>query len=136
MAVPTIYVKLIDYLNSLDAETAKAVCDGFAAMRLNVSGSAACPVTVFNEWQALTGQVLLERYGMTEIGMGFRIPMTVSDAPATSVRLCPAYRFDCSTKTIRPSMGQIRRERFASKAITSSTSTGITKGNAGELQGR
>jgi malonyl-CoA/methylmalonyl-CoA synthetase len=74
MAVPTIYVKLIDYLNSLDEARAKAVCEGFAAMRLNVSGSAACPVTVFNEWQALTGQVLLERYGMTEIGMAISNP--------------------------------------------------------------
>jgi len=74
MAVPTIYVKLIDYLQSLDADEATAVCSGFGAMRLNVSGSAACPVTVFNEWQALTGQVLLERYGMTEIGMAISNP--------------------------------------------------------------
>ena len=34
-------------------------------MRLNVSGSAACPVKVFDQWQELTGQVLLERYGVT-----------------------------------------------------------------------
>ena len=74
MAVPTIYVKLIDYLEALEADQAAAVRDGFGAMRLNVSGSAACPVTVFNEWQALTGQVLLERYGMTEIGMAISNP--------------------------------------------------------------
>jgi malonyl-CoA/methylmalonyl-CoA synthetase len=43
-------------------------------MRLNISGSAACPVKLFNQWQALTGQVLLERYGMTEIGMGISNP--------------------------------------------------------------
>ena len=74
MAVPTIYVKLIDYLATLDADQAQAVRSGFGAMRLNVSGSAACPVTVFEEWQALTGQVLLERYGMTEIGMAISNP--------------------------------------------------------------
>ena len=43
-------------------------------MRLNISGSAACPVKLFEQWQELTGQVLLERYGMTEIGMGISNP--------------------------------------------------------------
>ena len=43
-------------------------------MRLNISGSAACPVKLFNQWKDLTGQVLLERYGMTEIGMGISNP--------------------------------------------------------------
>ena len=74
MAVPTIYVRLIDYLQSLDAGEATAICNGFGAMRLNVSGSAACPVAVFEQWQALTRQALLERYGMTEIGMALSNP--------------------------------------------------------------
>ncbi|MCF8707475.1 acyl-CoA synthetase [Rhizorhapis sp. SPR117] len=74
MAVPTIYVKLLDHLDSLDEGAVQAVCDGFAAMRLNVSGSAACPVPLFEQWQARTGQVLLERYGMTEIGMALSNP--------------------------------------------------------------
>lgn len=74
MAVPTIYVKLIDYLAILEDDEREATCKGFGAMRLNVSGSAACPVTVFNEWRSLTGQVLLERYGMTEIGMAISNP--------------------------------------------------------------
>lgn len=43
-------------------------------MRLDVSGSAACPVKLFKQWQALTGQILLERYGMTEIGMAISNP--------------------------------------------------------------
>ena len=74
MAVPTIYVKLIDYFNGLDSSGAQLTCDGFGAMRLNVSGSAACPVKVFNQWKELTGQVLLERYGMTEVGMAISNP--------------------------------------------------------------
>jgi malonyl-CoA/methylmalonyl-CoA synthetase len=74
MAVPTIYVKLINHLESLDTSGARSICDGFGQMRLNVSGSAACPVKVFNQWQALTGQVLLERYGMTEVGMAISNP--------------------------------------------------------------
>lgn len=74
MAVPTIYVKLIQYFDSVDADRVKKICAGFQAMRLNISGSAACPVKLFKQWQELTGQVLLERYGMTEIGMGISNP--------------------------------------------------------------
>jgi malonyl-CoA/methylmalonyl-CoA synthetase len=74
MAVPTIYVKLIQYFEGIDAERVIRICNGFRAMRLNISGSAACPVKLFNQWQELTGQVLLERYGMTEIGMGISNP--------------------------------------------------------------
>lgn len=74
MAVPTIYVKLIQYFDTIDAAEVQKICDGFKPMRLNISGSAACPVKLFNQWQDLTGQVLLERYGMTEIGMGLSNP--------------------------------------------------------------
>jgi malonyl-CoA/methylmalonyl-CoA synthetase len=74
MAVPTIYVKLIQYFETIDQDRVQKICDGFKAMRLNISGSAACPVKLFNQWQELTGQVLLERYGMTEIGMGISNP--------------------------------------------------------------
>ena len=95
MAVPTIYVKLIDISRRLKKEEAEGICEGFANMRLNVSGSAACPVEVFEEWRDLTGQMLLERYGMTEIGMalsnlyrGERRPGYVGRAlPDVAVRL-------------------------------------------------
>ena len=41
------------------------------ALRLCVSGSAACPPSILDQWNRLTGNQspLLERYGMTEIGM-------------------------------------------------------------------
>lgn len=74
MAVPTIYVKLIQYFETIDPTEVQKICDGFKEMRLNISGSAACPVKLFNQWKDLTGQVLLERYGMTEIGMGISNP--------------------------------------------------------------
>jgi malonyl-CoA/methylmalonyl-CoA synthetase len=74
MAVPTIYVKIIQHLDALDESERKAITDGFRSMRLNISGSAACPVKVYNQWLDLTGQVLLERYGMTEIGMAISNP--------------------------------------------------------------
>jgi malonyl-CoA/methylmalonyl-CoA synthetase len=74
MAVPTIYVKLIHHFETIDATALADVCTGFKAMRLNVSGSAACPESLFHRWEELTGQVLLERYGMTEIGMALSNP--------------------------------------------------------------
>ena len=74
MAVPTIYVKLLQYFDTLEAADVDKISAGFRAMRLNISGSAACPVKLFEQWQALTSQVLLERYGMTEIGMGLSNP--------------------------------------------------------------
>lgn len=43
-------------------------------MRLMVSGSAALPDPVMLAWQELTGHLLLERYGMTEIGMALSNP--------------------------------------------------------------
>jgi malonyl-CoA/methylmalonyl-CoA synthetase len=74
MAVPTIYVKLIQYFDTITDAEVQTICDGFKPMRLNISGSAACPVKLFNQWRDLTGQILLERYGMTEIGMGISNP--------------------------------------------------------------
>jgi malonyl-CoA/methylmalonyl-CoA synthetase len=95
MAVPTIYVKLIEALRSVDEPDRAAAVAGFRQMRLMVSGSAALPATVHEEWFRLTGQPLLERYGMTEIGMaisnpyrGERVPGTVGQPlPGVEVRL-------------------------------------------------
>jgi malonyl-CoA/methylmalonyl-CoA synthetase len=40
-----------------------------------VSGSAALPVATLARWEEITGQRLLERYGMTEIGMALSNPL-------------------------------------------------------------
>src|SRR5579864_3915365 len=57
--VPTIYVRLLD----TPPEAARKIG---ASMRLFVSGSAPLPAQVLEEFQALFGHVILERYGMTE----------------------------------------------------------------------
>jgi malonyl-CoA/methylmalonyl-CoA synthetase len=44
-------------------------------MRLMVSGSAALPVSVLERWREISGHTLLERYGMTEIGMALSNPL-------------------------------------------------------------
>lgn len=83
MAVPTIYVKLIQALEAMPEPERNRCCRGFAAMRLMVSGSAALPVKIHEQWQELTGQVLLERYGMTEIGMALSNPLHGERRPGT-----------------------------------------------------
>lgn len=75
MAVPTIYVRLIRLIEQLPAAEQRSVCQSFARLRLMVSGSAALPASVHEHWQVLTGQMLLERYGMTEIGMALSNPL-------------------------------------------------------------
>ena len=75
MGVPTIYVKLIRSLEAADERDRARYTDGFAHMRLMVSGSAALPASVHERWTHLTGQKLLERYGMTEIGMAISNPL-------------------------------------------------------------
>jgi len=74
MAVPTIYYKLITELNSLSAKQQEALSNRMKQFRLMISGSAALPVSVMEQWEALSGQRLLERYGMTEIGMAISNP--------------------------------------------------------------
>jgi len=70
MAVPTIYYKLIAYWDKSSSEEKNKMSKGASKLRLMVSGSAALPVPVLEKWKEITGQTLLERYGMTEIGMG------------------------------------------------------------------
>jgi len=74
MAVPTIYFKLIAYFETLDESTQKAFTENMKTFRLMVSGSAALPVSVMEKWEGISGHRLLERYGMTEIGMAISNP--------------------------------------------------------------
>ena len=75
MAVPTIYVKLIRAFEEADPGDRERWAEGFRSMRLMISGSAALPAAIHETWTGLTGQKLLERYGMTEIGMGLSNPL-------------------------------------------------------------
>jgi malonyl-CoA/methylmalonyl-CoA synthetase len=95
MAVPTIYHRLISHLDQMSDVDRDLFRDGARALRLMVSGSAALPVPVLERWRELSGHTLLERYGMTEIGMGLsnpyrgeRIPGSVgTPLPGVEVRL-------------------------------------------------
>lgn len=75
MAVPTVYSRLVSWLDKhASTPAADNTVAGFGAMRLMVSGSAALPASVHADWARRTGQTLLERYGMTEIGMALSNP--------------------------------------------------------------
>jgi malonyl-CoA/methylmalonyl-CoA synthetase len=95
MAVPTIYVKLIAAFERAPADRRRAMSGAARSLRLMVSGSAALPVDVLERWRQISGHTLLERYGMTEIGMalsnpldGERVPGAVGQPlPGVAVRL-------------------------------------------------
>jgi malonyl-CoA/methylmalonyl-CoA synthetase len=81
MAVPTVYSKLIaawDRASTGDQARMTAACRG---LRLMVSGSAALPVSVLDRWREISGHTLLERYGMTEIGMALSNPLRGDRVP-------------------------------------------------------
>jgi malonyl-CoA/methylmalonyl-CoA synthetase len=75
MAVPTIYVKLIAAWENATTEMRESMSKACSKLRLMISGSAALPASVFEKWQEISGQTLLERYGMTEIGMALSNPL-------------------------------------------------------------
>ena len=95
MAVPTVYVKLIAAWEAASPERRAMLSQACAKLRLMVSGSAALPVSTLERWREITGHTLLERYGMTEIGMalsnpyrGTRVPGSVgTPLPSVEVQL-------------------------------------------------
>jgi malonyl-CoA/methylmalonyl-CoA synthetase len=78
MAVPTIHAKLFAAFDAADAATQGAWTAHACALRLVTSGSAALPVTLGDRWRTLTGAYPLERFGMTEIGVGSTNPLDPS----------------------------------------------------------
>ena len=48
-----------------------------------VSGSASLPEKVMGQWESITGHQLLERFGMTEIGMGLTNPYSAYKLPGS-----------------------------------------------------
>jgi malonyl-CoA/methylmalonyl-CoA synthetase len=95
MAVPTVYSKLIAAWEAASPARRAELSQACARLRLMVSGSAALPVSTLERWKEISGHTLLERYGMTEIGMalsnplhGRRVPGSVGTTlPGVELRL-------------------------------------------------
>jgi malonyl-CoA/methylmalonyl-CoA synthetase len=90
MAVPTIYHRLIAHLDKASPSERQKFKEGSERLRLMVSGSAALPIPVLERWRELSGHTLLERFGMTEIGMGLSNPLRGERVPGEVGRPLPS----------------------------------------------
>ncbi|HEU4560982.1 MAG TPA: acyl-CoA synthetase [Longimicrobium sp.] len=75
MAVPTVYGRLIAAWEAAEPARRERMSAACRDLRLMVSGSAALPVSTLERWREISGHTLLERYGMTEIGMALSNPL-------------------------------------------------------------
>ncbi|KAK4307084.1 hypothetical protein Pmani_021138 [Petrolisthes manimaculis] len=125
MAVPTMYAKLIHEYDTRLAQTSRmqeyvrSVCA--QNIRLMVSGSAALPTPVLERWQAITGHVLLERYGMTEIGMALSNPLKGARKPGFVGNPLPGVE-------VRVALFQPGREEYEVLCEGTNQATVITPG--------
>ncbi|NWX93270.1 ACSF3 synthetase, partial [Nothoprocta pentlandii] len=104
MAVPTIYAKLIEYYDKHFSQPqvqdfVRAFCQD--NIRLMVSGSAALPVPVLEKWRNITGHTLLERYGMTEIGMALSNPLHGVRVPGSVGTPLPGVQVRVASETLK-----------------------------------
>jgi acyl-CoA synthetase (AMP-forming)/AMP-acid ligase II len=86
--VPTIWARMLQTADKLPEESKKAAMEAIQRknLRLNISGSAALPTPTKAAWTELSqGNVLLERYGMTEVGMALSCGLADSDRVDGSV---------------------------------------------------
>jgi malonyl-CoA/methylmalonyl-CoA synthetase len=82
-AVPTIYHRLIAAWEAAAPDLRRRWSSGVRSVRLMMCGSAALPVGTLERWQEITGHTLLERYGMTEIGMALSNPIDGERRPGS-----------------------------------------------------
>ena len=82
-AVPTIYHRLIASYDAATPAVQRARRDGSRRVRLMMSGSAALPGRTLERWREITGHTLLERYGMTELGMVLSNPLRGERRPGS-----------------------------------------------------
>ena len=75
MGVPTMYTKLFVAFDAADEATRARWSGNASRLRLATSGSAALPVTLGERWRAISGAYPLERFGMTEVGVGMSNPL-------------------------------------------------------------
>lgn len=86
--MPTIYNRLLSSYKDLAAPMLEAAKKALfpESLRLNISGSAALPTPTKAAWTELSGgNVLLERYGMTEVGMALSCGLDFKDRVDGSV---------------------------------------------------
>ena len=94
MAVPTIYTKMMQAFAAAPAERRARWTAAARGLRLFTSGSASLPAALLEAFRQATGQTILERYGMTEIGMALSNPYDGPRVPGAVGRELPGVRVD------------------------------------------
>ncbi|KAJ2791400.1 hypothetical protein H4R21_006326, partial [Coemansia helicoidea] len=118
MGVPTMYARLLQAIDDMPDARKQAVHGAIGRLRLTISGSAALPASVFRRWREATGQTMLERYGMSEIGMALSNDAASPDAreigavgkplPGVEVRLVDVDGSSAACEPGTPGMIQVR----------------------------
>ncbi|KAJ2758443.1 hypothetical protein IWQ57_006830, partial [Coemansia nantahalensis] len=118
MGVPTMYARLLQAIDDMPDARKQAVHGAIGRLRLTISGSAALPASVFRRWREATGQTMLERYGMSEIGMALSNDAANPDAreigavgkplPGVEVRLVDVDGSSAACEPGTPGMIQVR----------------------------
>lgn len=79
MGVPTSYVKLLEeyeHIFSKNEKMREYIQKTLSEkIRLMTSGSAPLPTPIFEQWEKISGHRLLERFGMSEVGMALSNPL-------------------------------------------------------------
>jgi len=81
MMVPPMVAKLVEALEAAEPAQRASMTAALRSMRLFTCGSAALPASLHARFAAATGHAILERYGMTEIGMALSNPYVGERAP-------------------------------------------------------
>jgi malonyl-CoA/methylmalonyl-CoA synthetase len=87
-AVPTVWSRMLQAYPLLSPDLQKAGKEAISRdhLRLNMSGSAALPSPIREGWSKLSNNnILLERYGMTEVGMALSCGLDDADRVENSV---------------------------------------------------
>jgi malonyl-CoA/methylmalonyl-CoA synthetase len=83
MGVPAMYQRLVVAYEGADLETRARWERHARGLRLATSGSAALPTTLGEAFRKVSGAYPLERFGMTEIGVGLTNPLVGERRPGT-----------------------------------------------------
>lgn len=129
MGVPTMYNKMIaaihKHFSPVEKKGFRTACE--TSVRLMVSGSASLPVPTLEQFRELSGHILLERYGMTEIGMGLSQPLYPVDSrlPGTVGTPLPTVE----TWVIPSNDDENKNQGFGSTCTDNSDNTSEMKNN-------
>jgi malonyl-CoA/methylmalonyl-CoA synthetase len=83
MGVPSMYQRLAVAYEGADADTKERWSANARGLRLATSGSAALPTTLGELFRRISGAYPLERFGMTEIGVGLTNPLAGERRPGS-----------------------------------------------------